>query len=162
MNATSKVAESKPWGLDQDRSKAIQWTAREGFCSDLVDLLKRRIATTDADLTQNAGGTFGQLEPFSFGNGHGSPCKGRVIPLVPAGKARARGSEQISEDCCQPELLSTLPTSLIERESSADLELSRESAAFSSSSNSEGRIERRDRKQPMVTSAPILGFLSQG
>jgi hypothetical protein len=83
-----------------------------------------------------------------------------VTPLVPAGKAGARGSEQISSDCSQPVLLSCLPTGLNQCGSHDDLSQAHESAVSSSSSCLEGRVEKHDRKLPMVTSALVKSFLS--
>jgi hypothetical protein len=129
------------------------WANRERLCLDLIELISLQNRSTQQMNGPDEGNTLGQSNTLLYGEGHGPPWKGRVTPLVPAGKAGARGSEQISSDCSQSALFSCLPTGLDQCASHAELSQAHESAVSSSSSCLEGRVENHDRKLPMVTSA---------
>jgi hypothetical protein len=139
------------------------WAQRERFCADLIELITGCSAATRNEDQQLEGSTLGQSNTLLYGEGHGPPWKGRATPLVPAGKAGTRGSEQITSDCSQSVLPSCLTTGLDQRASHAELSQAYESAVSSSSSCLEGRVENHDRKLPMVTSAlSTKSFLSNG
>jgi hypothetical protein len=151
-NATEMV---RSLDVSKGLVEAQHWAKREKFCSELIELIVQRSLTTTQKDSRNEGSTLGQSNALLYGGRHGPPWKGRATPLVPAGKAGARGSEQISSDCSQSVFLSHLPTGINLCASQVDLSQAHESAVPSSSSCLEGRVENHDRELPMVTSALV-------
>jgi hypothetical protein len=140
------------------------WANRERFCRKLIELIESRNSSTQQNVDHGGGRKLGQSNALLYGGGHGPPWKGRAPPLVLAGKAGARGSEQFYLGCSQPELISCLPTGpdpCAYREFFASR--AHELASSSSSFRLGGRVENHDRKQPMVPSAlSTKSFLSKG
>jgi hypothetical protein len=130
-NATEAIRRSN---VSKTLVESQHWVQRERFCTDLIELFAGRLATTRDEGQRLEGSTLGQSNALLYGGGHGPPWKGRATPLVLAGKAGARGSEQISSDCSQSVLLSCLPTGLNQCASHVELPQAHESAVSSPSS----------------------------
>jgi hypothetical protein len=160
VNATEMIRSSDAF---RKMAETQHWARREKFSADLIEQITGRWSLARSEDQRQEGSTLGQSNALLYGGGHGPPWKGRPTPLVPAGKAGARGSEQISSHCSQSVLLSSLPTDLEQCASQVGLSQAHESPVSSSSSYSEGRVENHDRKLPMITLALCnQSFLSIG
>jgi hypothetical protein len=105
------------------RLQAKRWEERNLSCLSIVDDLRQLRYSRELIIPVDPGGKLGQVDQLDYGSGHGPAWKERVGPLVPEGRAGARGPEWLIYGYLQPEYLSSLPNGFKPCGSSADSEL---------------------------------------